>query len=685
MRPDHSPAVARAISPIVLSRGAAVATFLLIALFVAFTLAGAGATELLYRVLVDGTTLIAWLCAGYGIGAVVVPRMRVLDDAPVALRWSVCAALGLGAVGLLVLMFGLARLLNRPSVVVLIGVGDLLALWQTRVWLRAEGRAELARRVREPARWHWLWVLAAPVFGLLIIAALVPPGVLWGDEPNGYDVVEYHLQIPREWYEAGRISPLRHNVFSYFPMGMETHYLLAMHLRGGPWAGAYLAQLMHATMAALTVLAVYGVVRWRMTSIDGAEPTGALPVIAGVLVATTPWLSLLAPVAYNECALLLYATLAIGILLRASHATGSRDATRRGTLAAIAGVFAGLACGAKLTAIPTLVLSPAVVVIVAQLLNRSLSRRTLAPVAIYIVTGLVVSSPWLIRTALWTGGNPIFPESATLLGKAHWTDDQVERWHQANHLPAKDSRTMPARFATLWRQVIADYEVNSDGQLHPTGRYGYVLLPLALVASLASSRQSQTARALAILLILILLQWTFLSHLQSRFLTPIIPVAAMLVAEVGSRTWTRLTVAATIISAAWCFYAIGGKFLAIDRRVGGIGAALGLENPAALVGVDLSSIPSDSPVVLVGDARSFLYPIPMSRLSYTTVFDVLPPTGNTPDLTAWRAIDQPTTPPSTTTYVVDPSEWRRLSRTYWHVPPPPPDVAERSEPFVTTR
>ena len=55
------------------------------------------------------------------------------------------------------------------------------------------------------------------------------------------------------------------------------------------------------------------------------------------------------------------------------------------------------------------------------------------------------------------------------------------------------------------------------------------------------------------------------------------------------------------------------------------------------------------------------------------------------DLTSWRAIDQATTRPTPTAYIVDPNEWQRLCKTYRTVPPPPPDVAAHHEPFVIVR
>ena len=131
---------------------------------------------------------------------------------------------------------------------------------------RTRWRGEIERRwLAGRARWGWLLLLGVPFVSVMTVGAMLPPYLLWTpDEPHGYDVVEYHLQVPREWYEAGRIIPLHHNVFSFFPFNVEMHYLLAMHLRGGPWAGMYLATLMHGAMILLSVLAACGFAR-RLT------------------------------------------------------------------------------------------------------------------------------------------------------------------------------------------------------------------------------------------------------------------------------------------------------------------------------------------------------------------------------------------------------------------------------------
>jgi len=54
-------------------------------------------------------------------------------------------------------------------------------------------------------------VATVPTIAIVILAACSAPGWLWATEFGGYDVLSYHLQLPREWYDAGRIVPLDHS------------------------------------------------------------------------------------------------------------------------------------------------------------------------------------------------------------------------------------------------------------------------------------------------------------------------------------------------------------------------------------------------------------------------------------------------------------------------------------------
>jgi hypothetical protein len=72
----------------------------------------------------------------------------------------------------------------------------------------------------------------------------------------------------------------------------------------------------------------------------------------------------------------------------------------------------------------------------------------------------------------------------------------------------------------------------------------------------------------------------------------------------------------------------------------------------------------------------------MSRLEYRTVFDV---NANEVDSAVDAWLRGAHIVPGRTLVIIDPSELRRFARTYWKIPPPPPELAERDEPLLMTR
>lgn len=681
--------------------------FLLLAALAVFALAlfafaGEAWAMVIFRLLADGPFLLLWLLAAAGVGSVVpLPAARAADasidttsadgpsgdDAGVVptaaratdadstdvllaavpatqtspLRIVTATALGLGAFSLGTLGLGLAGALNTVTAYAMLAAGlagGAITLVRARRAMTMAGGPDhpVHDWLRAPAGWHWLWLIVVPTLTLAVVAAMVPPGLLWNPEdPHGYDVVEYHLQIPREWYEAGRIVPLEHNVFSFFPFNVEMHYLLAMHLRGGPWAGMYLAQLMHAAFVALSVAAVFAVAG-QLTASRGA------PVVAAVAAAAAPWLLLLAPVAYNEGGLLLYGTLAVGWAIAALGAA-------RGRLGAfaVAGAMAGLASGAKLTGVPMLLIAVAgVAAVVMVLFRRRLPGNALAGAvagpAVFVLTGLLVFSPWLIRNQVWAG-NPVFPEAMPLLGRGHFSPVQVERWQRA-HRPRDDQQSAAARVVELGKQVVGDW------------RYGFVLLPLALVAAMPSYRRP-AALLLFLLLVGLTVFWLAITHLQSRFFVLGIPLAALLLATVRWRPWPAVGAVLFGSLVAWGWVAAYRPV-----RVFVQAGVLGVDEPSLLLPLVLPdyviqrAAPADR-IVLVGDAKAFWYPFEMRRLRYRTVFDV-DTSGGAGVIEAWRG--KGWAPGELV--IVEPGELGRFSATYYGIPPLPEPMRDRGAAFV---
>lgn len=595
-------------------RGMLMAVMIAVFAGVVLSLAGRMWPVFLHELAIEGVFAGVWLAAAWGVGAAILRAGRVAHQSR-AFMFATAGGLGLGAMSLVVLGLGLAGWLNRGTATAIVTGGIVAGLWI----LVTKKSARESNQLTLPAKPSWAWLLTIPPVGIAIVAAVVPPGILWGDEPHGYDVLEYHLQVPREWFEMGRIVPLKHNVFSYFPFNVEMHYLLAMYLRGGPWAGMYLAQLMHVVFFGLTIVTVYG----------AARPQATVP--AALAAATTPWIAMLGPVAYNEGGLLLSGSLAIAWAMQKPQSLRQMI---------LAGAMAGFACGTKLTAV--------LMVLGAVFLAAMFIRQSVTSFAVFLLAGVVTFSPWLVRNAVWIG-NPVFPEAMSLLGCGHFSQVQVERWQKA-HEPPADQRSAMARAAAFARQIMLDW------------RYGFALLPLGIVA--AFLERTRTGGFLVLLLGIQAAVWIGLTHLQGRFFVLSIPIAAMLIGQVV-RPWWSLTV----ITAAGIELITG--IIALSPRVAGVTITIGQEDLRwSLPPVAANALDSNRPVMLLGDARAFLYQVPMSGLKYRTVFDVDILPGQSV-IDAWAQGAQ-----ANSILIVDPNELRRFAKTYWMIPMIESDATE---------
>jgi hypothetical protein len=676
------------------NRAAVLAIAIVLAVAGAMAYAGPGRELFVVTLVLEGMRLIAWLAAGTGIGALVIvlgtrrvsaPSVErttmALPSRPSALLVFITAtALGLGIMSLLLLGLGLAGWLNRPVVIALLAVGVVAGIASLMLRRRSASRianSEFREAVRPAASaksgqvdlrawwraspgWGWASLLAAPFFSVALIGTMVPAGLLWSpNEPHGYDVVEYHLQVPREWYEAGRIEPLRHNVYSFFPMGVEVHYLLAMHLDGGPWEGMHLAQLMHLSLVILALLAACGFAR-------ELAPCRSAAALACVSIATVPWLAQLGAIAYNEGGFLLFGTLAIGWALRATL-----DPVHRMRRFILAGAMAGFASGTKLTAVPEVLLGVPAVSLFVLLLMKWRAKATvrakdlLGPVVFGIV-GLLAFSPWLVRNLVWAG-NPVFPEAMPMLGHGYFSAVQVERWERAHHAPP-ELASIGARLLAGWRQILSSWQ------------FGYVLLPMALVALAARMRQP-SAWFLGGMLLVLSGFWLGPTHLQGRFYLLALPLAAMAVAQVPWRWWAPVGMALVFLSAAVNFTTQLHRQL-IEKLYAGADpqswvAAQALANPdVSWINFEtLQGVPRDANVELIGDAKAFWYVMPMTRLRYRTVFDV--DTSREGDvLKAWEG----PAPLAGAWKVIDPRELERFERTYQPLPSLPDWIGRMNGP-----
>ncbi len=503
---------------------------------------GLGLTVVIERWLVGGTLAGAYLLAAFGYGAVIAKRLTGgAGWAPLAM------AIGLGAMLTLSHALGVLGLLGANAVGRVVAIGTIaLGVGLTlRAW-RGEG-------LRRGLGWGWdaggrlgrgwlVGLAALPAAGVLWVASAVPPGWLWGSEFGGYDTLSYHLQLPQEWLEHGRLWPMAHNVYSFLPGYAEAGWLhLASAslapgepgglsaprglLTGAPIYGAQMLSAMVTIVAAWLVGATAAALDRRVRGAGEAagESESRARVagwFAGLLVLATPWSVVTGSMAYHE---MYVVALGAGAMLAALMP--GVNPTRRWLLAA---ALVGGACGAKPTAI--LMLTPPVAMALlwtgaheTQGLRLGERVRGLArPLAVGVVAGMVMLSPWLVRNAA-ASGNPVFPFASSVFGPGHWSPAQHERYAAAHR--AEGSLADRVRLAA-WAEPVREGASASAlrqrhrGVLHPQWGVLFPVAGLAIVALLAARTTRGAGVVLGVGLLAQLAAWLTLTHVQSRFLLP---------------------------------------------------------------------------------------------------------------------------------------------------------------------
>ena len=363
---------------------------------------------------------------------------------------------------------------------------------------------------------EWLLTITLVVLSLLIVlGAMLPP---WD-----FDVREYHLQVPKEWSQQGRIVFLPHNVYGNMPLGAEMHAYAAM-VNGGWERGALIGKLVMACYGPLTALLLYAAGRRCWSKLAGLA--------AAVVFLSNPWVIHVCVNGLNESALAFY-------LLAALYATFLGGKGR--PCAGLAGFLAGAAASCKYTGV-LFVIFPLLLVMLWHGTRwsgrwhdpRSPQKLRWRPhAAIFLLMAAMSCGLWYGKSAVLTG-NPVYPLMSSMLNGKTRTPEKTAQWNQAH-------RTPPYSFQDLAEAVgrIAWKDTFQSPLMVPLS-----LLGIAALVSVARKRRSPASstlnsvldtrhslHVLAIttsLLLFFLAAWWLFTHRLDRFLVPAITLAALL-------------------------------------------------------------------------------------------------------------------------------------------------------------
>ncbi|MEO1585049.1 MAG: hypothetical protein AAFR96_10840 [Planctomycetota bacterium] len=582
----------------------------------------AGSASALYLVLTQGAIAAIYLVGAFGLGTGLVSVLARGARSPNA------AALGLGLAAMLSLshLLGVAGLLSfRAAAIAPVAIGVAIA---------ARSLPRMLASARSAGPPSWIWIAAAPAAGVLLAAACSPPGWLWASEFGGYDSLVYHLQLPREWHAEGRVWPLDHSVYSYLPSYIEASFVHLASLSGAPADGfvsesgelLIACQLLHAFITIGCAWSAAAAARSLLP--DEGRPARIACAAAGAIVLATPWAVVTGSLSYNEMAmaLLLFA----GAQMAADPGL---PAVRRGVLV---GVLAGAACGCKPTA-----LLFGVPVLSAIMIARLPRRALVSSFAVAGAAGLVMLAPWLVRNTL-ASGNPVFPMLTSLFGSGHWSAEQIERYARAHTF---DGSLFDAMSLLVWPDpndpAARPGRPIARGITHAQWALAAPLALAAVVLGFVSRRRRWLTLALTASLAAQIIVWATMTHVQSRFLVPVLVPLALLFAQASADGASR--VAGSAGGRRAVAFVIGGivaatsgitlgNFAGQRARSGGPNALIATGSPYftnyRLFGDSpddgppdaylRATIPADATLLTLGDATPLYKP---SGTRYATTYD----------------------------------------------------------------
>ncbi len=468
------------------------------------------------------------------------------NDFPRMYRLILATALGLGFESLATLGLGWLHLLGHGIPALMLLVLAAAGYPTGRDFLKDAIRKPPGRLT--PSEIILLLLMALPV-ATLLVAACFPAGSLWHTEGNGYDVLEYHLQLPKQYLASNSIMPVTGNIYSYLPLNIEMLYMLVGSLGKIALPPADLYELVYGSQM-LNVLITLLTAAAIAIAVPGISRRSRL--LAALAYLAIPWTLVTGSLAYNDGGACLFGVLALAAVLHApwhkalavggqpqcencAGAAGIANSTSprlsdSAITCLLTGILLGLAVGCKMTAGVMFAL-PVAAILLAGRHWKKLLVTSLVALALY--------SPWMIRSMAATHtskslGNPVFPLFAQTLGMDHWTARLADRFDRGHRPPARLAG-LNGHLRALAQQSLLDRQW-SPGAAAFAGLFGktrfttppgtpwiarlgiiwLVFVPAALVALL----RGRMALMLLLVLVVQVLAWLTCTQLEARFLLP---------------------------------------------------------------------------------------------------------------------------------------------------------------------
>jgi hypothetical protein len=520
--------------------------------------------------------------AAIGLGDLVLVGLRLAGRLRLSERLALDYGLGAAMLGVVTLIAGRFGWLGPTSCRLGLASIALVGFLVARPW-RA-GWPEFPYRLGRLLP----WLIIAPFLLAMFLGSMLPT--------IDFDVMEYHLQGPKEYYEAGRITFLPHNIYTSMPFGVEMLHLLGMEVLDDWWWGALVGQLLVAAFAPVAAV----LIAW--TASRGGSPRSAW--LGAVVYLSTPWIYRLAVIAYVEGPLCFYHAALVWGLVRMRTDPSLLPVRSWGLL----GLLAGAAMACKYPGLVSAVIPFGILA-----LTDSWRNRSPACFLAFSLGWAVVIGPWLVKNVIDTG-DPVYPLGFRVFHGRYWDETMQRKW-QVVHGP----RPIPM---DPRRGVVREF---SNDLVDVAGRSDWQSPLYAALAPLALLRPGSRRLALALwgYVAYLFLTWWLLTHRLDRFWLPLLPPLAVLAGLGGD--WIRHCAWSVLLGLLMSVVLLT-NLAYISTDLAGLSDWTGDLRPlreripwlnVPLTAMD-ASLPRDAKVLLVGQAAVFFV---NHRIVYNTVFN----------------------------------------------------------------
>jgi 4-amino-4-deoxy-L-arabinose transferase-like glycosyltransferase len=540
-------------------------------------------------------------------------------------HWLLSTVAGLSFCSLIIFVLGLCGNIRHPEMIRFLTIlGILLFLFLNNLsGFQNAYSPQSPDLLPKQEKWSLFkksaFFVILPVFSLLLILGGIIPS-------TDYDVLSYHLAGAREFAETGQIGFLPHNVYANMPFAAEMLYVWGIASISNSYIGAMIGKTLIAFTTILTALGLYTFNKRFFSETAG--------LIAMILYLSSPWIIYVSTAGLIDSVVGMYTFFAVYTAVLTEVSTNQFPANKLSETSNepelqfcsknsspyhitnylkqinwfpvfLCGFFAGSAAACKYPAMLFVVVPLAVFIAITKFRNFRFPAAITA-VLIFAVGVSISCGGWYFKNYYYTG-NPVYPLCFSIFGDStgSWTSEIDARWTRVHS--AHDFRPVTF-FQDFWRVGLSS-PWNAP-----------LTIPFFLLVFIVRLpwEKRRILWLLLAWLVFVFSTWWFLTHRIDRFWLPALPVLTLL-AGIGAtwcteKYWKIVLNILLIVSCVYCFLVAGspapGKNNRFFASLNSMRFDPNISTPWA-IWFNRHPPEFQKKVLLVGEAKAFLYDIPV--------------------------------------------------------------------------